>query len=94
MHLGLGAGSVRIPCRVAYVIDEPTLRGFAYGTLPGHPESGEERFVLEQHPDGTITLKITAFSRPASRLAVLGGPFTRMVQQGMTSRYLRALDRL
>lgn len=29
-----------IPCRVVYVIDEPDRRGFAYGTLPGHPESG------------------------------------------------------
>ncbi|WP_211222115.1 DUF1990 family protein [Nocardioides halotolerans] len=93
MHLGLGPASVRIPCRVAYVIKEPTLRGFAYGTLPGHPESGEERFVLEQHGDGSITIAITAFSHPASRLATLGGPFTRRVQQLMTSRYLRALDR-
>ena len=93
MHLGLGRASVRIPCRVAYVINEPSLRGFAYGTLPGHPESGEERFVLERHGEGTITIAITAFSHPASRLAALGGPFTRKVQQLMTTRYLRALDR-
>lgn len=93
MHLGLGRASVPIPCRVAYVVDEPTRAGFAYGTLPGHPESGEERFVLEQHGDGTITVAITAFSRPASRLAILGGPLTRKVQQRMTTRYLRALDR-
>lgn len=63
MHLGLGFAAVRIPCRVAYVINEPTMRGFAYGTLAGHPESGEERFALEQHPDGVITIAITAFSR-------------------------------
>jgi uncharacterized protein (UPF0548 family) len=93
MHLGRGPASIRIPCRVAYVINEPKVRGFAYGTLPGHPESGEERFVLEQDSDGTITIAITAFSHPASRLATLGGPFTRRVQQLMTTRYLRALDR-
>ena len=93
MHLGLGPASVPIPCRVAYVIDEPTRCGFAYGTLPGHPESGEERFVLEQDADGAITIAITAFSHPASRLAKLGGPLTRRAQQLMTSRYLRALDR-
>jgi uncharacterized protein (UPF0548 family) len=92
MHLGLGAAFIRIPCRVAYVINELTLRGFAYGTLPGHPESGEERFVVEQHSDGTISIAITAFSRPASRLATLGGPVTRRVQELMTTRYLRALD--
>ncbi len=93
MHLGIGPAAIRIPCRVAYVVDEPGQRGFAYGTLPGHPESGEERFVLKQHRDGTITIEITAFSRPASRLASLGGPVARRVQQTMTTRYLRALDR-
>ncbi|GAA3523713.1 DUF1990 family protein [Nocardioides daeguensis] len=70
--------------------DLPSAR--ARPAIPSPARS--ERFLLEQHPAGTITLTITAFSRPASRLAVLGGPFTRMVQQGMTSRYLRALDRL
>jgi hypothetical protein len=37
-------GPVRITARtqVVYVVDEPARRGFAYGTLPGHPESGEE----------------------------------------------------
>jgi uncharacterized protein (UPF0548 family) len=74
MHLGLGPASIRIPCRVAYVIREPLLRGFAYGTLPGHPEAGEERFALEQHGDGTISIAITALSHPASPLARLGGP--------------------
>lgn len=76
-----------------YVVDEARLRGFAYGTLPGHPESGEERFVLQQHRDGRIELTIAAFSRPASALAKLGGPVSRKAQDVMTARYLRALDR-
>jgi uncharacterized protein (UPF0548 family) len=36
-------------CRIAYVIEEvPSLRryGFAFGTLPGHVERGEERFTV------------------------------------------------
>lgn len=37
MRLGIGRLSLRIPCRVVYIIDEPDLQGFAYGTLPGHP---------------------------------------------------------
>lgn len=94
MRLGLGRASVQIPCRVAYVIDEPLQRGFAYGTLPGHPEAGEERFLLSRSSDGSITIDITAFSRPASRLARIGGPLTRRVQESMTARYLRALDRV
>lgn len=93
LHLGVGPLALPIPCRVVYVVDEPTRCGFAYGTLPGHPESGEERFVLEQHGDGSIEVAITAFSRPATRLATLGGPLTKKVQQVMTTRYLGALDR-
>jgi uncharacterized protein (UPF0548 family) len=93
MRLGIGAASLKIPCRVVYVINQTRRRGFAYGTLPGHPEAGEERFVLEQHDDDTISFTITAFSRAASPLARMGGPVTRRVQEMMTERYLRALDR-
>ncbi|SIP67631.1 hypothetical protein BN9982_740001 [Mycobacterium tuberculosis] len=39
----VGIAFLRAPCRVVYVIDEPDVRGFGYGTLPGHPVSGEER---------------------------------------------------
>ena len=52
--LGLRTGAIRIgaPCRVVYVVNEPHRRGFAYGTLPGHPERGEEAFIIELHGDG------------------------------------------
>ncbi|MFC5728621.1 MULTISPECIES: DUF1990 family protein [Nocardioides] len=92
MRLGAGPASLRLPCRVVYVVDEPGLRGFAYGTLPGHPEAGEECFLLRHHDDGSIELTISAFSRPATRLARLGGALSRKAQQLMTGRYLRALD--
>ena len=45
------SGPGRRPCRVVYVVDEPDRRGFAYGTLPGHPESGEELFLVRYDPD-------------------------------------------
>ncbi|GAA2167730.1 DUF1990 family protein [Humibacillus xanthopallidus] len=73
---------------------EPRRRGFAYATLQGHPESGEERFVLDHDIDGDIRFTVTAVSRPASQLARLGGPISRAVQGRMTQRYLAALDRL
>jgi uncharacterized protein (UPF0548 family) len=94
MRWGPGALSVKIPCRVVDIIDEPRRRGFAYGTLPGHPEAGEERFLLEQAEGGRIVFTITASSRPATTLARLGGPISRAAQGIMTQRYLRALDRL
>jgi uncharacterized protein (UPF0548 family) len=79
------------PCRVVYVIDESRRKGFAYGTLPGHPESGEEAFIVTHEPDDTVTLTIIAFSRPATLVAKAGGPFGWMVQELVTRRYLRAL---
>lgn len=91
--LGLGTGHIRIgaPCRVVYLTSEPGRRGFAYGTLPGHPERGEEAFLVEQHHDGTVTFTITAFSKPATPLAKAAGPAGRAVQRHLTTRYLRAL---
>jgi uncharacterized protein (UPF0548 family) len=64
--LGLGLGPLRLqaPCRVMYAVDEPRRRGFAYGTLAGHPESGEEAFMIEHHDDDSVSFRITAFSRP------------------------------
>src|ERR1039457_635580 len=91
--LGLGAGPLRItaPCRVVYAVDEPDRRGFGYGTLPGHPECGEEAFIIERHADDTVSFTITAFSRPASRLAKAAGPAGRAIQRQITTRYLRGL---
>jgi uncharacterized protein (UPF0548 family) len=84
-------GFVTAPCEVVWVVDEPSRRGFAYGTLPGHDESGEESFVLER--DGArVVLTVTAFSRPASRRAKLVGPIGRRLQDVMTARYLSALE--
>ncbi|MDH6678864.1 uncharacterized protein (UPF0548 family) [Rhodococcus sp. LBL1] len=79
-----------IPCRVIYVLDEPDRRGFAYGTLSGHPESGEERFCVERAPDGSVRATITAFSRPGRWFTRLGDPAARAVQRYLTRRYLRA----
>lgn len=93
MFLGVRPLGMTIPCRVVEVIDEPTRRGFAYGTLPGHPEQGEERFVLNMLPDASLTLTISAFSTPATWLTRLGGPVASMFQDVMTDRYLRSLDK-
>ena len=94
LRWGPGPLSLSIPCRVVRVVDEPDRRGFAYGTLPGHPEAGEEEFLLERDQDGRVVFTVRAFSRPASRAARWSGPVGRATQQLMTRRYLRALDRL
>ncbi|GIM94772.1 DUF1990 family protein [Paractinoplanes toevensis] len=83
-----------IPCRVVYTVDEPDRRGFAYGTLPGHPEQGEEAFMIVKTGTGDVRFQIRAFSRPAALLARAGGPFSRMIQQYATDCYVRAVRRL
>jgi uncharacterized protein (UPF0548 family) len=89
--LRLGPVPFVAPCRVVYVVDEPRRRGFAYGTLPGHPEIGEEAFIVTHEPDDSVTLTVIAFSRPATLLTRLGSPVARAVQELITRRYLRAL---
>lgn len=92
MHLGFGRVSIAVPCRVVTVVRDIDVRGFAYGTLTGHPESGEEAFLLKRHLDGSVEFTITAFSRPSTALARAGGPITKRVQRWMTDKYLHALD--
>lgn len=85
-------GPVRAPCRVVYVVDEADLRGFAYGTLPGHPEAGEERFVVRYDPaTEEVFAEVTAFSQHATWWSRLGSPVTAVAQRVITKRYLRAL---
>jgi len=91
IRLGVGMLGVSAPVRVVYVIHEPRRAGFAYGTLPGHPEHGEEAFVVELHDDGAVAFSITAFSRPSSLVVRAGGPISRAIQSWVTNRYLRAV---
>lgn len=81
----------RIPARVVYVVDEPDRKGFAYGTLPGHPERGEEAFIVERRADGSVWLVIRAFSRPSNAFFWAAYPALRMLQAVFTARYERAL---
>ena len=92
-RIGLAFGPLRTwaPCRVVYVVDEPDRKGFAYGTLPGHPERGEESFVVSIDETGCVQFDVTAFSHPARWFARLGGPVTRLIQRRVTWRYLDAI---
>src|SRR5699024_12319462 len=56
LRIGPRPFSVIAPCRVLWLIDEPDRAGFAYGTLPGHPESGIEQFVVSRPPTGPVQL--------------------------------------
>lgn len=87
----LGQLPIGAPVRVVAVDDQPHVQGFAYGTLSGHPESGEERFLIHHDPDDTVRATIRAFSRPARWYTKLGAPLARHLQDRTTNRYLDAL---
>ena len=82
---------VTAACRIQSVIDQPDAFGFAYGTLPHHPESGEERFVVTRRSDGAVVVEIVAVSRPASLLTRLAGPIGTLIQRRTAQRYLDGL---
>jgi uncharacterized protein (UPF0548 family) len=85
-------GPVQAPCRVVYVIDEPDRRGFAYGTLPGHAESGEELFAVRyDQATETVYAEVTVFSRHGTWWSRLASPVTSLIQRVVTNRYLKAL---
>jgi uncharacterized protein (UPF0548 family) len=88
----VGPAYALAPCRVVYVIDEPDRFGFGYGTLPGHPERGEEAFIIDRDDEEHATFSIIAFSKPAAFLARLGKPVARSVQRRTTRAYLDALS--
>ncbi|MDQ6798836.1 MAG: DUF1990 domain-containing protein [Actinomycetota bacterium] len=79
------------PCRIVYATNESDRFGFAYGTLPGHPEEGEEAFHIRMESDGSVRFEIVAFSRPAAWFAKLGGPVSRVAQVRATRRYLEGV---
>jgi uncharacterized protein (UPF0548 family) len=94
VRVTLRIGPVRAPCQVVWTRREPTHAGFAYGTLPGHPECGEEAFLLDLRPDGTVDFTVFALSRPAAWYARAAGPVTPWVQRAAAHRYATVLRRL
>lgn len=96
VETGLALGPLRVaaPCRVVWSVYDSDRIGFAYGTVPGHPERGEESFVVELRDDDTVWFAVTAFSRPATWYTRLAGPVVPMLQRAYARRCGRVLRRL
>lgn len=88
----LGVGRVVAPMRVTRVLRGPEVMGFAYGTLPGHPEVGEEAFLVRRVGRETV-FELRALSRPAFPYS-LAAPVGLALQAMFTERYLLALVRV
>lgn len=83
--------AVLAPCRVVWTSTDGPERGFAYGTLEGHPEVGEEAFVVAMQEDGEVSFRVSGFSRPAPGLPARLRPITKGLQRRAIRRYHRAL---
>ncbi len=85
------------PCRVVYTegfSDLSNEAAFAYGTLSGHVERGEERFTVHFNPTtDEVTYEILAFSRPAVPVSKLGRPWVRRLQKRFAASSADALMR-
>jgi uncharacterized protein (UPF0548 family) len=83
--------SVREPVRVVGVVDQPSRRGFAYGTRFGHPVSGEEAFIVHRDEADAVWLTIRSVTMPAPGWRTAGFPIFLIAQRALRRRYLRSL---
>ena len=60
-------------CRIVAVVHEASRFGFAYGTVAGHPERGEEAFVVERDGEA-VRFRITRSRSPPIRWPASGRP--------------------
>jgi uncharacterized protein (UPF0548 family) len=86
----VGPVELAVPNRVVGVVDEADRFGFAYGTVTGHAEAGEECFLAETSAPGLVRLSVRVHARPATLAARLGGPVVSWLQAVATRRYLAA----
>lgn len=92
MAAPLPVGWIEVVCRVVAVVDEADRFGFTYGTLPVHPEEGEESFTVIRTADGVVEFHIVAASRPRQVLARAFPPVAHRLQAAATGRYLAAMQ--
>ena len=79
---------------IVAVVDEPDRFGFAYGTLPVHPERGEEAFLVVRDDAGNVRFDVEGVSRPSLRFGRALGPIADRLQHRAVRRYLSAMKNL
>lgn len=80
------------PVEVLEVIKTPDRVGFAYGTLPGHPITGEEAFIVERSGN-EVRLTIRSLTSPSPQQPWRAlFPLLLVIQKMVRRRYLRSLS--
>lgn len=89
----IGPFGVTEPVEVVAVVTSPDRVGFAYGTLTGHPVSGEEAFVVDRDADGRVWLTLRSLTRRAAGTGWgLAFPVLLLAQRFYRRRYARSLS--
>ena len=79
------------PVEVVAVVKESDRVGFAYRTMPGHPVSGEEAFIVHRRGD-EVRLTVRSLPRPAPQQPWRAlYPLLLIAQRIARRRYLRSL---
>jgi uncharacterized protein (UPF0548 family) len=88
----IGPFRVREPVEIITAISTRDRAALAYGTLEGHPVSGEEAFIVHRDDAGNVSLTLRSLTR-AGRGPWRGlFPLILMAQRVYRRRYLRALQ--
>lgn len=90
--LPAGPVSIVVQNRIVATVDEPDRFGFAYGSLDGHHERGEESFLVERLADDRVRCTIAVDAHPATFVARAVGPAITALSHVALRRYLRAWE--
>jgi uncharacterized protein (UPF0548 family) len=84
------------PARIVFIVDDDDGQvrrsGFAYGTVRGHGEQGEETFIIEwRRADDSVWYDLRSFSRPGELLTKLSNPIVRSLQRRFARESTQAM---
>lgn len=91
-RLWITYGPITEPAVVVSVLRTESRAALSYGTLAGHPISGEEAFLVRRDADGTVWFTLRSLSRRPSGAWASAYPLVRVAQWIFRRRYLRALS--
>jgi uncharacterized protein (UPF0548 family) len=87
----IGPAHVREPVEIVATVSTHDRTALSYGTLEGHPVSGEEAFIVHRDEDGNVSLTLRSLTRAGRGLWRGLFPLILIAQRVYRRRYLRAL---
>ncbi|MGW2094274.1 DUF1990 family protein [Promicromonospora sukumoe] len=87
----IGPSRVREPVQIITTVSTCNRAALTYGTLEGHPVSGEEAFIVHRDDDGHVSLTLRSLTRAGRGVWRGLFPLILIAQRVYRRRYLRAL---